>query len=74
MPGASVDMTSFRLVGANNIYLANMLLWGPGFMTSSALLMSMIVERIVESLESSGERSSPSNHVQHSLGVGSGRY
>lgn len=50
MPGAAVDMTTFQATGANNIYIANMLLWGPGLMTSSALIMSMVVERIVDSL------------------------
>ena len=50
MPGAAVDMTTFRATGANNIYIANMLLWGPGLMASSALIMSMVVERIVDSL------------------------
>lgn len=42
--GAAVDMRTFRLAGACNVYLANMLLWGPGFFTSSAFLMARIVE------------------------------
>ena len=50
MPGAEVDMTSFRLNDADNIYLANMLLWGPGFFTSSAITMAMVAERIVDDL------------------------
>ena len=50
MQGADVDIKSFRLNGAKNIYMANMFLWGPGFFTSSALLMATIVEQILESL------------------------
>lgn len=52
--GAQVDMRTFRLPGADNVYLANMHLWGPGFFTSSALMMATIVERIVDSLVSDG--------------------
>lgn len=48
--GAEVDMNTFQLKGAANIYLANMLLWGPGFFTSSALTMAMVTERIVDHL------------------------
>jgi FAD-NAD(P)-binding protein len=46
--GAAVDMKTFKAAGAKNIYLANMLLWGPGFFTSSAYLMSSIVERLLK--------------------------
>lgn len=49
-PGASVDMKSFRANGARNIYVANMMLWGPGFFTSSAFMMAIVVERMLESL------------------------
>lgn len=45
--GAAVDMASYRLTGARHIYLANMLLWGPGFFTSSAYLMAMVTDRIL---------------------------
>ncbi len=45
--GADVDMTNFRLGGARNIYLANMLLWGPGFFTSSAYTMANVVSKIL---------------------------
>ncbi len=45
--GAAVDMSSFRLLGARDIYLASMLLWGPGFYTSSAFMMATLVERIL---------------------------
>ena len=48
LPGAAVDMDSFRANGARNIYLANMLLWGPGFFTSSAFMMAVIVKRILD--------------------------
>ncbi|NOX83763.1 MAG: hypothetical protein GXP06_12425 [Alphaproteobacteria bacterium] len=46
--GAAVDMKTFRAIGAKNIYLANMLLWGPGFFTSSAYLMASVVERLLK--------------------------
>ncbi len=48
--GAALDMASFRATGARNIYLANMLLWGPGFFTSSAFMMAEVVRRILEGL------------------------
>jgi|GEM_PF-668786 len=47
MNGAAVDMKNFRAEGAKNIYLANMFLWGPGFFTSSAIMMATIVERLL---------------------------
>ncbi len=47
MPGASVDMTTFRLRGARDVYAANMMLWGPGFFTSSAYTMASVVERLL---------------------------
>ncbi|MDG1708738.1 MAG: hypothetical protein P8H03_08240, partial [Emcibacteraceae bacterium] len=50
MPGADVDMTSFRLTGTKNIHLASMLLWGPGFYTSGSIIMATIVDRILKSL------------------------
>jgi hypothetical protein len=45
--GVAVDMRIFRAEGSQNIYSANMLLWGPGFFTSSAFMMA-IVERLLE--------------------------
>ena len=48
--GASVDMNTFCIEGASNIYLANMLLWGPGFFTSSAYMMATVVERLLTNL------------------------
>ena len=50
MPGADVDMRSFRLPGLDNVYMANMFLWGPGLMTSSAFVMATVAERIVDDL------------------------
>lgn len=50
LTGAEVDMETFRLPNAPSIYLANMLLWGPGIFTSSAALMANVVERIVDDL------------------------
>ena len=50
MPGADVDMQSFGLPGLANVYLANMFLWGPGLMTSSAFIMATVAERIVDGL------------------------
>lgn len=43
--GADIDMTTLRLPEADNVYVASMLLWGPGFFTSSAFLMAMCVAR-----------------------------
>ena len=50
MPGADVDMENFLLTGSKNIQLASMLLWGPGFYTSGAIIMATIVDRILKSL------------------------
>jgi hypothetical protein len=47
LDGAAVDMKTFRVIGSRHIYMANMLLWGPGFFTSSAFLMASIVERLL---------------------------
>lgn len=48
--GAEVDMATFRAAGAERIYVANMLLWGPGIFTSSAFTMAVVVERILRGL------------------------
>ncbi len=48
--GAAVDMSTFRAHPDHNIYVANMLLWGPGFFTSSALMMALVVERLLEGM------------------------
>lgn len=48
--GAAVDMAHYRASGARNVYLANMMLWGPGFFTSSAFMMALVVERLLDAL------------------------
>jgi uncharacterized NAD(P)/FAD-binding protein YdhS len=50
LPGAEVDMQTFRLPNAQNIYLANMMLWGPGIYTSSAFIMGRIVSRLLSGI------------------------
>ena len=50
MPGADIDMETFRLHGARNLYALNMWLWGPGFFTSSAALMATFVKRTLDHL------------------------
>ncbi len=52
--GAAVDMATFRSAGSRNIFLANMLLWGPGFFTSSAKVMATVVQRILRAMASGG--------------------
>ena len=49
-PGADIDMESFKATGTRNIYVANMMLWGPGFFTSSAFMMATIVQRLLDNL------------------------
>jgi hypothetical protein len=41
--GAAVDMADLRLPGSRSIHLIGMLLWGPGFFTSSAFMMARAV-------------------------------
>lgn len=53
--GAAVDMKTFRAHGARNIYVTNMLLWGPGFFTSSAFMMATVVERALAAMSKSVE-------------------
>jgi hypothetical protein len=48
--GAAVDMKTFRVRGARSIFLANMLLWGPGFFTSSAYMMAAVMERMLSEM------------------------
>jgi hypothetical protein len=48
MPGAEIDMETFRLRGARNVYALNMWLWGPGFFTSSAFLMASLAQRMLQ--------------------------
>jgi len=54
MNGAAVDMATFRAIGARKIFLANMFLWGPGFFTSSAIMMATIVDRLLKAAFSAG--------------------
>ena len=49
-PGAAVDMQSFRSMGSRSIHVANMMLWGPGFFTSSAIIMATVIERMLQSV------------------------
>ncbi|MDB6178878.1 hypothetical protein PAF17_15400 [Paracoccus sp. Z330] len=48
--GASVDMPTYRSNGARNIYVANMMLWGPGFFTSSAFMMALVAEQVLKTM------------------------
>lgn len=72
LPGADVDMTTFRAKGARNIYLANMMLWGPGFFTSSAFMMATIVERLLSRMFEKSEllplSRTRSQHHEHEAG------
>jgi len=43
--GIAVDMTSYRAHGTRAVHVAGMMLWGPGFFTSSAYLTARVVER-----------------------------
>ena len=54
--GAAVDMKSFRSMHARNVYVVNMMLWGPGFFTSSAFMMALVVERLLKEMFSGGSR------------------
>jgi uncharacterized NAD(P)/FAD-binding protein YdhS len=50
LPGAEVEIDTFRLPNTQNIYLANMMLWGPGIYTSSAFVMARIVSRLLSGI------------------------
>jgi hypothetical protein len=50
LPGAEIDMHTFRLPKTQNIYLANMMLWGPGIYTSSAFIMGRIMSRLLSGM------------------------
>lgn len=47
-PGIAVDMSTFRCNGSRNIFAASMLLWGPGFFTSSAIMMATVIKRLLD--------------------------
>jgi len=55
MPGAAVDLDSMLLPGSSRIYLASMLLWGPGFFVSSAFMMATIVRLILSDMFGSAD-------------------
>jgi hypothetical protein len=48
--GAAVDMRSFRAEGSHHVHVLNMLLWGPGFFTSSAFVMAQLASRLLDGL------------------------
>ena len=50
LDGADVDMANFRARRSRNIFVANMVLWGPGFFTSAAFMMAAIVERLLTAI------------------------
>ena len=56
--GASVDMKTLRPQGSKHIYFANMLLWGPGFFTSSAFIMATLVSRVIDTIFSNSSGNS----------------
>ncbi len=68
MNGAAVDMQTFRAEGARNIYLANMLLWGPGFFTSSAFMMATVVERTLKAIFSKSDPPGSKREISSSRG------
>ena len=43
--GIAVDMATYRAHGTRAVHVAGMMLWGPGFFTSSAYLTARVVER-----------------------------
>jgi hypothetical protein len=43
--GADVDLDTMRSRSSHYVYVANMMLWGPGFFTSSAFMVAAIVEK-----------------------------
>ncbi|MDX1405355.1 MAG: FAD/NAD(P)-binding protein [Woeseiaceae bacterium] len=47
--GAAVDLESFQSETTKGLYVASMLLWGPGYFVSSAIMMATIVERLLKS-------------------------
>ena len=54
LDGIAVDMKTFRAKGMRHVYVANMLLWGPGFFTSSAFMMATVIERMLAAMLESG--------------------
>ena len=50
MKGAGIDMKNLRIKGSENVYMVNIFVWGPGFFSSSALLMATFVQRALEGM------------------------
>ena len=48
--GIAVDMASYRAHGTRAVHVAGMMLWGPGFFTSSAYLTARVVERALDAM------------------------
>jgi hypothetical protein len=48
-------MTSHRATGARVTYVVGMMLWGPGFFTSSAYMTARAVERAIGAMFGAGE-------------------
>jgi hypothetical protein len=48
--GAAVDMQTLRAEGSRHLYVVSMLLWGPGFFTSSAYVMAHLVRQVLDGL------------------------
>jgi hypothetical protein len=57
-PGADVDMRTLRAVGSRHLYVVSMLLWGPGFFTSSAFMMAHLVRQLLGQLYPAADRHS----------------
>jgi len=50
LPGADIEMDSFRARDAKNIYVVSMLLWGPGWFVSSTTTMSTVMQRMLRQI------------------------
>ena len=50
LKGAGIEMKSMRVKGGKNVYMVNMLTWGPAFFSSSALLMAYYVQRALKDM------------------------
>ena len=48
--GVAVDMQTLRAEGSRHLYVVSMLLWGPGFFTSSAYVMAHLVRQVLDGL------------------------
>jgi hypothetical protein len=52
--GVDVDMATHRAIGSRAVYVVGMMLWGPGFFTSSAFMTARAVERSLEAMSGRG--------------------